>query len=78
MLRGEAYSVNADVWSIGVILYEMLFGHCPFESSSIAALIVTIDETYLTFDPLISISGNARNLITKCLQKDTRKRLKWD
>jgi serine/threonine-protein kinase ULK/ATG1 len=43
VLRGEAYSVNADIWSIGVILYEMLYGHCPFQSHSIASLISTID-----------------------------------
>ena len=43
ILRGEAYSVNADIWSMGVILYEMLTGKCPYASNSIASLISAIE-----------------------------------
>lgn len=39
ILNGQIYSNKADIWSIGVVLYEMLFGYCPFESSSIPKLI---------------------------------------
>jgi serine/threonine protein kinase len=39
ILNGQIYSNKADIWSIGVVLYEMLFGYCPFESNSIPKLI---------------------------------------
>lgn len=78
VLRGEAYTTTADIWSIGVILYEMLYGCCPFESNSIASLINTIDDTYLTFDPSIAVSSNTKIFIMKCLQKDCRVRLNWE
>ena len=35
ILKGYNYSVKADIWSIGVVYFEMLFGFCPFEDSTI-------------------------------------------
>ena len=34
-LRGDKYNTKADIWSIGVIFFEMLFGYCPYEDKTI-------------------------------------------
>jgi len=39
ILNGEKYTMKADVWALGVVLFRMLFGYCPFQSSNIAKLI---------------------------------------
>ena len=38
-LVGDNYNTKADIYSLGVVLYEMLFGFYPYEGSDIPDLI---------------------------------------
>lgn len=44
VIRGEGYSIKADIWSLGIVLFRMLYGFCPFQSNSIAKLISIIES----------------------------------
>jgi len=71
----KPYDHTVDVWSIGVLMFEFLFGVPPFEA-------VSHDETYrkignveMNFPDKIPISAEAKDLISKLLQKEPEKRL---
>lgn len=39
VLDKQAYNSKADIWSIGVSFYEMIFGKVPFTASNIIDLL---------------------------------------
>jgi serine/threonine protein kinase len=67
VLKGLVYDSRADIWSLGVILYEMLFGTCPYEESSIPKLITLIDNHYLKLPSEPVISENVKAFLFRML-----------
>ena len=65
------YSEQSDIWSIGVILYEMLHGRPPFKSQSEAQLKREIKQPVTE----LLCSKDFARLITNCLQPDRLRRV---
>ena len=38
VIQGEMYRFEAEWWSVGIVLYEMMFGVTPFSSNSVGQL----------------------------------------
>ena len=76
VLKEEIYTSKADIWSMGVVLFEMLFGYCPFESSSIAELMNKLQKLEVEIPHKINkISEETEILLRKMLVKDQFKRI---
>ncbi|KAM0788157.1 hypothetical protein ACM66B_001319 [Microbotryomycetes sp. NB124-2] len=71
----RAYGVEVDWWSVGVVIYELLFGRAPFFAESIADTYRQIirHKEHLSFPPNANISPSAHGLI-KTLLTDARSR----
>lgn len=62
-----------DHWSLGVLLYAMLFAAVPFKAQNMKELLEVIRTTPVTFPTLVS--DKAANLITSLLKYNPYKRL---
>lgn len=78
ILEGKGHSYEVDIWSTGVILYALLYGRPPFETSDVKKTYKKIRQCQYAFNDDISISNNAKNLISKLLILDPTKRLTLD
>jgi polo-like kinase 1 len=63
--NGHSYEV--DVWSMGVILYTLLIGKPPFESTSVKSTYKRIRQNSYSFPDNVPISPAAKALITRIL-----------
>ncbi|KRW99413.1 Protein kinase-like domain [Pseudocohnilembus persalinus] len=79
VLRGQEYCIKADIWSLGVVYFEMLFGYCPYEERSIAKLIMLLEESSLKINRKINnISLECEELLRIMLIKKAENRVSWD
>jgi eukaryotic-like serine/threonine-protein kinase len=75
--RGKAVDKRSDIWSFGVVLYEMLTGRRCFEGETVSDVLAAV----LRQDPDWSAlpedtPPQVRALLARCLERDPKKRLR--
>jgi TolB-like protein len=75
-IRGEKVDGRADLWALGVVLYEMLTGRKPFGGDEDVAIAHAIlhDEPNLPSTHRRDISAALEGIVLRLLQKDPAKR----
>jgi serine/threonine-protein kinase len=74
---GERIDGRADIYSLAVVLFEMLIGRPPFEATSPHAYIIHLSrDEYLTSPDLDRITGSAalQTVMARALDRDRNKR----
>jgi serine/threonine protein kinase/Tfp pilus assembly protein PilF len=68
-IRGEIPNPKVDIWSFGVLLYELLHGHRPFTGCSDQSLMHSVlnDKVNLESE---EVPAALKPIVTKCLQRD--------
>lgn len=65
ILLGEGYESEVDWWSVGVIIYEMLFGVAPFSAPTPEAVFAKILQFQrITFPDQPSVSDSVKDLMS--------------
>ncbi|CAD7696382.1 unnamed protein product [Ostreobium quekettii] len=76
VLKRKGYSVEADIWSCGVILYILLSGFPPFwgETEEQIFSAVKKDELDLKSEPWPKVSWDAKSCVRRMLTRDPQQR----
>jgi len=73
IINGKAYSFKSDIWSLGVVLYEMCALKPPFDAQSLTFLAMKIVKGQYSPVPT-SFSRELKGLVSTLLQVDPLKR----
>ena len=77
LLQNQKYNIKSDIWSIGIIMYEIVMKDHPFKSNNISDLIHKINNN----KPILTsskFSYECKELINNLLVVDYNNRLEWE
>ena len=73
MVDEKGHDTCADIWCLGILLYEMLTGSTPFKASGKEKTMKNITTSCIKFP--LGFSHIAKDLIQQMLEKDRNKRI---
>ncbi|XP_052207421.1 serine/threonine-protein kinase D6PK-like [Diospyros lotus] len=77
IIKGEGHGSAVDWWTLGIFLYELLFGKTPFKGPGNRATLFNVVGQPLRFPESPVVSFQARDLIRGLLVKEPQHRLAY-
>ena len=77
VLGDKPAEFGADVWALGIMIYQMFFGKTPFKEKNNYLTFRKIEQLKIDFEggEKVTIPDDAKDLISKILVKESNKRL---
>lgn len=73
VIQGRPHTKHVDLWSLGVLCYELLVGEPPFQTGSYDETFVKITQVKYTVPDFLSVA--AKHFISKLLVANPEKRM---
>ena len=80
ILNGDVYGSKADVWSCGIVLFQMLFGYCPYGHCNIKEMLQIYNSSgsgVMIPSDKFAISAVTEMMLRRMLEKDQFRRISW-
>ena len=77
------FNEKCDIWSLGIIMFRLLFGYVPFKGTSFDEVINNIKNSPIEYDKEdeykhISLSENGEDILSKMIVREVDKRFDVD
>jgi Tol biopolymer transport system component len=74
--KGKGADRRSDIWSFGIVLYELLTGSRMFEGDTVPETLASVMKDQVTLEKLPAETPSAiRKLLARCLEREPRRRL---
>lgn len=78
VIKGMPYNNSVDLWSVGVIIWEMVTGSVPFPANNWAELVSKVDSYSPEFPVNVKASDDCKNMLMGLLVGDSMRRMSFD
>lgn len=84
ILEQGKYSYKCDIWSLGVLFYQLVTGTIPWKSDNISGypdIVAQMKEQEkhgIEFPPNVNVSNLYKDLVTGCLRYKEEDRYDWE
>ena len=75
VLGDKPAGFGADIWALGIMIYQMFCGRTPFKEKTNYLIFRKIEELKIEYSSNVNITEEAKDLISKILVKEPSKRL---
>lgn len=78
IIKQQPYNLKVDIWSLGVIFYQLLFRRLPYNyrSNNNQHMRKVMDETEVSYEG-VNVPESSLDFIRCCLKADPKERMGW-
>ena len=77
ILRYQPYDGKADLWSVGAIVYEMVYGRPPYTGQNHIQLLQRIDREEVQYPATVPVSAECCDFIARLLRRRPEERMSF-